>query len=151
MPQLRNIALCSQLQEAHRSLAALLPRLPAPAAAPLLEPLERLHNAAVRVVAPLFKSIMAILEDKLAEMHAAPAYAVAAAKADGGAGGDAGGGITDTSPFVTELAQRLTQFRRVGTLLSALQFIALKKVCCKRLSAIRCTMTAATVLDLRVL
>ena len=45
--QLRNIALCSQLQEVHRSMLALLPRLPAPAAAALQGPLDALEGCAI--------------------------------------------------------------------------------------------------------
>jgi hypothetical protein len=45
--QVRNIALCSQLQEVHRSLVTLLPRLPAPAAAALSTPLEALQATAI--------------------------------------------------------------------------------------------------------
>jgi hypothetical protein len=45
--QMRNIALCSQLQEVHRSLVTLLPRLPAPAAAALSTPLEALQATAI--------------------------------------------------------------------------------------------------------
>jgi hypothetical protein len=45
--QVRNIALCSQLQEVHRSLVTLLPRLPAPAAAALATPLEALQATAI--------------------------------------------------------------------------------------------------------
>jgi hypothetical protein len=43
----RNIALCSQLQEVHRSLVTLLPRLPGPAAAALSTPLEALQATAI--------------------------------------------------------------------------------------------------------
>lgn len=45
--QVRNIALCSQLQEVHRSLVTLLPRLPGPAAAALSAPLEALQATAI--------------------------------------------------------------------------------------------------------
>lgn len=45
--QLRNIALCSQLQEVHRSMHSLLPRLPTPAAAALQGPLDSLAGCAV--------------------------------------------------------------------------------------------------------
>lgn len=45
--QVRNIALCSQLQEVHRSLVTLLPRLPAPATAALQTPLEALQATAI--------------------------------------------------------------------------------------------------------
>lgn len=45
--QLRNIALCSQLQEVHRSMITLLPRLPAAAAAALQGTLDALQGCAV--------------------------------------------------------------------------------------------------------
>lgn len=45
--QTRNIALCSSLQEVHRAVSALLPRLPPPAATALAAPLDGLQGAAV--------------------------------------------------------------------------------------------------------
>lgn len=67
--QVRNIALCSQLQEVHRSLAGLLPRLPASAALALAPAMEAVQGAAVEAVAPLFKSAMEGLEERVLAMH----------------------------------------------------------------------------------
>lgn len=104
-PQVRNIALCSQLQEVHRSLVSLLPRLPAPAAMVLAGSLDGLQDTAVRVVAPMFKSFVALVEEKVLQMHSAPA-------AEGAA-------MIDTSPFIVELGQRLSQFRCEAIILAS--------------------------------
>ena len=43
------VMLCCALQEVHRSLSTLLPRLPGPAAAALAPHLEALHNTAIDI------------------------------------------------------------------------------------------------------
>ncbi len=60
--QLRNIVIASQLQEVQRSLAGLLPKLPAPSAAGsgagtamLAAALDAVHAAALDAVSPLFR------------------------------------------------------------------------------------------------
>ncbi|KAF8065824.1 COG5 [Scenedesmus sp. PABB004] len=115
--QLRNIALCSQLQEVHRSMLTLLPRLPAPAAAALAAPLEGLQGTAVDAVAPIFKAAMEVLEGHVQAMHGQawgppPPPPGGADGAEGAAGAPtAEGGVTETSGYVTALAGAITTFR----------------------------------------
>lgn len=107
--QQRNIALASQLQEVHRSLTTLLPRLPAPVAGALEVPLAGLQGVALDAVAPLFRSLLEAMEAKLAGMHAlhAAAWGRGAAAAEGG-------GMMDTSGYVADVAACLSFFRCVG-------------------------------------
>ncbi|WIA37300.1 hypothetical protein OEZ86_014238 [Tetradesmus obliquus] len=119
--QVRNIALCSQLQEVHRSLVTLLPRLPAPATAALQTPLEALQATAIDTVSPIFKAAMEVFEAHIMAMHKqrwGPAAAAAATGADGAAeqgrasDSDAGmGGVIETSAYVSELANAIAVFR----------------------------------------
>jgi len=99
-PQVRNIALCSSLQEVHRSLVSLLPRLP-PAAAPALgAALEAVQATAIEVVAPIFKSAMEGVEERLVKMHDAN-Y--------GAEGGEAG--MVNTSTHISDVVALMGAFR----------------------------------------
>lgn len=100
--QLRNIALCSQLQEVHRSLLGLLPRLPATAAAPLQSSLDLVQGGAVDVVAPIFKVVVEAIEERLLALHSLPIWHSEAAPE---------GGCLSTSPCVAAAAQLVVQFR----------------------------------------
>eukprot|EP00198_Chlamydomonas_reinhardtii_P007786 XP_001697123.1 component of oligomeric golgi complex 5 [Chlamydomonas reinhardtii] len=99
--QLRNIALCSQLQETHRSLSTLLARLPPTAAPALGGALGAVQAAAVDCVAPIFRAVVEACEERLLRMHEWPGY--------GGAGDS--GDVTSTSPHVAEAAALLGDFR----------------------------------------
>ncbi|KAG2437843.1 hypothetical protein HXX76_005461 [Chlamydomonas incerta] len=98
--QLRNIALCSQLQETHRSLSTLLARLPPTAAPALGGALGAVQAAAVDCVAPIFRAVVEACEERLLRMHEWAGY--------GGAGD---GDVTSTSPHVAEAAALLGDFR----------------------------------------
>ncbi|KXZ51911.1 hypothetical protein GPECTOR_11g39 [Gonium pectorale] len=101
--QLRNIALCSQLQETHRSLSTLLARLPPTAAPALGGALAALQATAVDAVAPIFRSLVEACEERLLRMHGWAAYH--------GTDGADGGDVTSTSPHVAEVAALLAEFR----------------------------------------
>ncbi|WIA17060.1 hypothetical protein OEZ85_013963 [Tetradesmus obliquus] len=75
--QVRNIALCSQLQEVHRSLVTLLPRLPAPATAALQTPLEALQATAIDTVSPIFKAAMEVFEAHIMALYMSPIFKAA--------------------------------------------------------------------------
>lgn len=49
----------------HRSLASLLPRLPAAAAPALASALEAVQGTAIEVVAPIFKTVMEGVEERI--------------------------------------------------------------------------------------
>lgn len=67
--QSRNISLCNCLQEVHRSLAGICPRLPQTAADILLEPLRVIEATATDMVLPIFKAEVEQLESTLRKMH----------------------------------------------------------------------------------
>ncbi|EFJ53077.1 component of oligomeric golgi complex 5 [Volvox carteri f. nagariensis] len=109
--QLRNIALCSQLQETHRSLSALLTRLPPTAAPALGGALAAVQATAVDAVAPIFRTVVEACEERLLRMHEWPGYRAGVA-GDGDAAADAAGPeVTSTSPHVAEVAALLADFR----------------------------------------
>ncbi|MEW5299136.1 MAG: hypothetical protein WDW36_002180 [Sanguina aurantia] len=111
--QARNIALCSQLQEVHRSLCSLLPRLPATAAPALATSLDMLHNTAVQVISPLFKAAMELIEERLMHVHSASraaAVAVSGGSSDQ-AQGRAGGSVMQTSSYIGEVSAFIALFR----------------------------------------
>ncbi|GFR42609.1 hypothetical protein Agub_g3540 [Astrephomene gubernaculifera] len=111
--QLRNIALCSHLQETHRSLSALLARLPATAAPALGGALAAVQATAVDAVGPIFKAVVEACEERLLRMHEWPGYS--RNRSGGGeleeAGAPGGGEVTSTSPHVSEVAALLADFR----------------------------------------
>ncbi|PSC76466.1 conserved oligomeric Golgi complex subunit 5 [Micractinium conductrix] len=111
--QLRNISLCNCLQEVHRSMGGLLGRLPPDAAEALRGPLGSVHAAAVEAVAPTIRAMVDAAEETLLRVHATPAY-TAAPTADGpigAAAAAAGGGMVDTSPYMSDLSRLLTHCR----------------------------------------
>ena len=67
--QARNIALCNALQEVHRSVAALTPRLPAPAAAALMGPLDAVQSVTLDLVAPLFRAMVDAAQERILRIH----------------------------------------------------------------------------------
>ncbi|GBF91082.1 hypothetical protein Rsub_03938 [Raphidocelis subcapitata] len=103
--QLRNIALASQLQEIHRSLVTLLPRLPQQVAAALDSPLSALQAAALDAVAPIFRGLVEAVEARLVGMHAAHWSHW------GGGELQAAAAMMDTSGYVAEVAAALGFFR----------------------------------------
>mmetsp|Transcript_14383 Transcript_14383/g.31097 ORF Transcript_14383/g.31097 Transcript_14383/m.31097 type:complete len:825 (+) Transcript_14383:68-2542(+) len=126
--QLRNIALCSQLQEVHRSLSSLLPRLPQTASPALQNALDAIQATAIECVAPIFKAAMEALEDRVLRMHslnlrdqpgsgggdagAATATGPGSKRvsSDGGQGAK-GVGMVNTSGYVNEAANLIASFR----------------------------------------
>ncbi|GIL71669.1 hypothetical protein Vretimale_885 [Volvox reticuliferus] len=100
--QLRNIALCSQLQETYRSLSTLLTRLPPTAAPALGGALAAVQATAVDAVAPIFRAVVEACEERLLRMHEWPGYRAGAAE---------GPEVTSTSPHVAEVAALLADFR----------------------------------------
>ncbi|GLI63871.1 hypothetical protein VaNZ11_006987 [Volvox africanus] len=100
--QLRNIALCSQLQETHRSLSTLLTRLPPTAVPALGGALAAVQATAVDAVAPIFRAVVEACEERLLQMHEWPGYRAGAAE---------GPEVTSTSPHVAEVAALLADFR----------------------------------------
>ncbi len=70
--QLRNITLCSQLHEVHRSLLGLLPRLPAPAASTLK---CALPQALIDPIAPRGSMLQYALSFWQSSMHGQPSVA----------------------------------------------------------------------------
>ncbi|GAX78041.1 hypothetical protein CEUSTIGMA_g5483.t1 [Chlamydomonas eustigma] len=119
--QLRNISLCSQLQEVHRSLSSgLLPRLPSSAATVLAEALTSIQSTAVEAVAPLFKATVEALEDRLIKLHALDLGDVtigsSQVKSDTVEVGSTGGavpGVTvvNTSQYLQECVALIVSFR----------------------------------------
>ncbi|EIE21637.1 hypothetical protein COCSUDRAFT_30131 [Coccomyxa subellipsoidea C-169] len=97
--QLRNITLCSQLNEVHRSLANLLPRLPTQAAATLRAPLEAIQGVAVEAVVPLFRAAVDAAEQHILRMHAQD-FGAASAPAVAGA-----------SPYMADLTRHIALCR----------------------------------------
>ncbi|KAL3159741.1 hypothetical protein ABBQ38_010147 [Trebouxia sp. C0009 RCD-2024] len=67
--QQRNMKLCSQLQEVHRSLLTLLPRMQPPAAAALMAPLEAIQSVALEAVLPIFKAMVETAEEIILRLH----------------------------------------------------------------------------------
>ena len=112
--QLRNIALCNCLQEVHRSVGGMVGRLPAAAAAALAAPLAGLQAAAVEAVAPTFRALVEGMEEQLMAMHGTPAYAGPPPPPAGQPGDDAtaaAAAVTDTSPYMRDLARQLAHCR----------------------------------------
>jgi len=99
VPQARNIALCSALQEVYRAAAGLMARLAPPVAESLREPLEAVRGAAVESVAPIFRAAVEATERCVLAIH----------KEEFGQESQAY--ETATSPFLEELSQLLAYFR----------------------------------------
>ncbi|CAL8469379.1 g8920 [Coccomyxa elongata] len=97
--QLRNITLCCQLNEVHRSLVSLLPRLPAHAAAAIKAPLEAVQSVAVEAVMPLFRAAVDAAEQAVLRMHS---HDFGAASAPSVAG---------ASPYMADLTRHIALCR----------------------------------------
>ena len=94
-------------------MGGLLGRLPPDAAEALRGPLGSVHAAAVEAVAPTIRAMVDAAEETLLRVHATPAY-TAAPTADGpigAAAAAAGGGVVDTSPYMSDLSRLLTHCR----------------------------------------
>jgi hypothetical protein len=112
--QLRNIALCSQLQEVHRSLVGLLPRLAVSAAGALSEALSAVQAAAVEAVTPIFKAEVEALEDRILRMHALSYGGDSVDAAEAGAGNAAAAppsAMVNTSAYILECVSLIASFR----------------------------------------
>lgn len=99
--QARNIALCNALQELHRSMAALAPRLPGPAALALLGPVDAIQAAALDLVAPLFRAMVDAAQERILRVHGLNL----------GADEGAEGAVVETSMYMQDLVRQLTQYR----------------------------------------
>jgi len=108
--QARNIALCSQLQEVHRSLSSLLPKLPQTAAPALGASLEVVQATAIEIVAPIFKSAVETLENYLLQMHNTD-FSLEGASDGPTSSGTSAVGVVDTSRHVTAAAMLISHFR----------------------------------------
>lgn len=97
--QLRNIALCSQLNEVHRSFILLLPRLPAGVGEMLHEPLEHVQSQAAEAVLPIFRAASEALEGCILQMHDSDWAAAASAP------------VMRTSAYMQKLAAQLRLLR----------------------------------------
>ncbi|DBA86122.1 hypothetical protein WJX77_008098 [Trebouxia sp. C0004] len=97
--QQRNMRLCSQLQEVHRSLLTLLPRLQPPAAAALMAPLQAVQAVAIEAVMPIFKAMVEAAEEIILRLHIE-------GFADGGQQG-----MTQASAYMQALITHLTHCR----------------------------------------
>lgn len=99
--QARNMSLCNALHELHRSVAALVPRLPDPAAAALLPALEALQATSVDLVAPLFRAMVDAVQDRIQKVHSLNLGA------DDGSEGE----VVDTSACMREVVRQIAAFR----------------------------------------
>lgn len=99
--QARNISLCNALQEIHRSVAALITRLPPTASAALVGPVDAVQAAALDLAVPLFRAMVDSAQDKIMKMHALNL----------GADEGAEGSVIETSVYMKELVRQLTQYR----------------------------------------
>lgn len=97
--QARNMQLCCHLQEVHRSLAGILPRLPPAAASVLAGPLNAIKAVAIETVMPLFRAAVERAEELLLRLHSCDFSAATEAA------------VTHASAPVTELAQHLLHCR----------------------------------------
>ena len=99
--QARNISLCNALQEVHRSVGALTPRLPPTAAAALLSPVDGVQAAALDLIAPLFRAMVDAAQERILKMYSLNL----------GADVGAEGVVVETSAYMKELVRLLTQIR----------------------------------------
>lgn len=100
--QYRCITLCNALQELHRSVWALVPRMAhPPAAESLASPLEALHAAALDLMAPLFRGMVEAVQERILELH----------KLNLAADDGAEGAVTVTSSCVKDVCRMLAAFR----------------------------------------
>ena len=100
--QSRNISLCNALQELHRSMAALAPRLPGPAAVALLGPVDVIQRAALDLVAPLFRAMVDASQERILRVHGLNLGADEGAE---------GGTVVETSMYMQDLVRQITQYR----------------------------------------
>ncbi|GAB4821831.1 hypothetical protein N2152v2_008877 [Parachlorella kessleri] len=98
--QLRSLSLCNCLQEVHRSLVALLPRMHLAATEELREPLDAVQATAVECVTPTFRAMVEAAQDALLGMHR-----------QGWGGEGAGADIAETSPYMRTLVRHITHCR----------------------------------------
>lgn len=68
--QSRNITLFSHVQDVHRALVSVAPKLSLMAAQALVQPMEALKEGAISIVAPIFKAAVENLEQAILEIHA---------------------------------------------------------------------------------
>ncbi|KAF5842008.1 hypothetical protein DUNSADRAFT_9888 [Dunaliella salina] len=108
--QTRNIALCSQLQEVHRSLSSLLPKLPQTASPALGASLEVVQATAIEIVAPIFKSVVETLENYLLQMHSTD-FSLEGSSDGPTSGTSSAVGVVDTSRHITAAAMLISHFR----------------------------------------
>lgn len=99
--QARNISLCNALQEVHRSVAALIARLPPTASAALVGPVDAVQAAALDLAVPLFRAMVDAAQDRIMKMHALNL----------GADEGAEGPVVETSVYMRDLVRQLTQYR----------------------------------------
>uniref|UniRef100_A0A061QRR0 Conserved oligomeric Golgi complex subunit 5 n=1 Tax=Tetraselmis sp. GSL018 TaxID=582737 RepID=A0A061QRR0_9CHLO len=97
--QQRNIALCNSLQEVHRAVTGLMPRLPHPVGDALRSPLDAVRGAAVECVAPIFRRAVEDAEKLILSIH------------QESFGQAEGNYETATSPFVSDLSKSLSSLR----------------------------------------
>lgn len=105
MAQLRNITLCSHVQDVHRSLVSLVPKLPVTAAEALCGPMDMLRSTIVETVAPIFKSAMESMEQIILEMHSL------GGKWSANTPGTGDPEVTDTSRYMIRLIAAMMEFR----------------------------------------
>lgn len=102
-----------------RSLSGLLPRLPASATAALAPALTQVQGAAVDCVAPIFKSVMDSLEDRVLRMHSmnydddhdGGASAAGSEEKAGSSGGGSAAGVINTSLHIQDCVILMTSFK----------------------------------------
>jgi hypothetical protein len=97
--QARNISLCCALQEVHRAIVGLLPRLLPPVADCLRAPLEELQVAAVETVTPVFRAGVEAAEQRILSIH------------KDSFGQESQAYETASSPFLDDLTRLLVYFR----------------------------------------
>ncbi|DBA73074.1 TPA: hypothetical protein ACH3X2_010013 [Trebouxia sp. C0005] len=97
--QQRNMRLCSQLQEVHRSLLTLLPRMQPHAAAALMAPLEAVQAVAIEAVMPIFKAMVEAAEEIILRLHSE------------GFADEGQQGMTQASAYMQALTTHLTHCR----------------------------------------
>jgi conserved oligomeric Golgi complex subunit 5 len=99
--QSRNISLCNALQEIHRSVCALISRLPPTASAALVSPVDAVQAAALDLAVPLFRAMVDSAQDRIMKMHALNL----------GADEGAESSVIETSAYMRDLVRQLTQYR----------------------------------------
>lgn len=105
--QSRNITLFSHVQDVHRALVSVIPKLSLMAAQALVHPMEALKEGAIGIVAPIFKAAVENLEQAILEIHATTNH-----WSDESSSGEAKTAATIALPaYVKELEVKLLSFR----------------------------------------